>query len=183
VSFPLQPGRLIALFALLAVIAAGWAAPAASEPEDELKATAILSFLRYSEWPASADSAITVGVFGRSGFDQVLSRIVSGKSVNNRAIRVVEIKSGADFRCCQLIYFATDKAADIKQGLSHAHALTIGEADRFLAYGGAIHLFIDEGHLGFEASLEAIERSGASVGSNLLRRGQILDKGKGTVPK
>jgi hypothetical protein len=180
-TIPLPYRRLAAL---LALAGAFWLKRATgSEPEDELKATAVLSFLRYSEWPASTGGAVTVGVLGRPGFKQVLSRTIEGKSVNNRPIRVIEIKGAAGVRCCQLIYFATDKAEEIKQGLSNAHALTIGEADRFLDYGGAIHLFIDDGHLSFEASLDAIERSGTSVGSNLLRRGQIVERGKGRGPK
>jgi prepilin-type processing-associated H-X9-DG protein len=159
----------LALFGLLG---------AASEPEDELKAATVLSFLRYSDWPnmAAADSPLTVGVLGRPALMETLHRILDGKSVKGRPIRIVEIKAALDPRCCQVAYLAAAKTSEIKSvlsGMRAARILTIGESDHFLDYGGAVNLFFADGHIGFEASLEAIDRAGVNVSSTLLRYGQI----------
>lgn len=151
---------------------------AALEPEDELKSAVVLTFLQYSQWPEQgfADGPVTLGVLGRPAFVQVLRRIAEGKSVNGHPIRIAELKTLADPRCCQVIYVATDKTADIRQALQSTrttHALTIGEADRFLDYGGAVNLFLVGGHMSFEVSLDALERSGIVISSKLLRCGQI----------
>jgi hypothetical protein len=147
-------------------------------PEDELKSAVILTFLRYSEWPgrAAPDQPLTVGVLGRPGMAPVLRRTLEGKPVNNRTIRVIELKSLSDPQCCQVIYLATDKASEIQQALTSVRSsptLTIGETDRFLDFGGAVNLMVVEGHMAFEVNFSALEHSGVSISSKLLRYGQV----------
>ena len=152
----------------------------AATPEEMIKSAAVLSFLRYSEWPRPVDT-LTVGVTGRSSFFQVLHGDLDGKTVNGRTVRVIELKPNADPHCCQLIYVGNVKTAEMKQLLLNArsdHALTIGENEHFLDYGGAVNLFIVDGRIGFEASLDALDGCGISIGSNLLRLGQIRNRGK-----
>ena len=150
----------------------------ASEPQDELKAAIVLSFLRYSEWPAGhpGDSPIIVGVLGRPSFFQVLRGALDGKTVNNHPIRTIELTAVTDPRCCQVIYFATEKGPEIKAVLLNAptaHALTIGEADKFLEAGGAVRLTMLDGHMSFEVNLEMVDRSAVVISSKLLRYGEI----------
>ncbi|HLK62092.1 MAG TPA: YfiR family protein [Bryobacteraceae bacterium] len=149
-----------------------------AEAEDELKSVIIKNFVRYSTWPepASSSAPITIGILGRTSFTQTLHTVLDGKPVNGRPIQVVELKSVAELHRCHLIYFATDKNADTKQALQSirsAHTLTIGEDDRFLDYGGAVKLQLIDGHMGFEVSLEALDRAGIEISSKLLRLGQI----------
>jgi hypothetical protein len=168
--------RVLASFALLGLLA-GYCA-ATSDPEDELKSAIVLSFLRYSEWPhgASYDAPLTVGVVGRSSFAQVLRRALDGKVVNNRSIRVLELKSAAEPRGYEVLYVASDRTAEIKQALAEArstHALTVGESDQFLDEGGAVNLLLVDGHMSFEVSLQALAGAGVEISSKLLRYGQI----------
>lgn len=149
-----------------------------TDAEDALKSAAVWGFLRYSDWPATGAKSITVGVLGRSSFVQVLRQTLDGKTVQNLPVRVVEFKS--DPHCCQLIYFATGHAEEIRQVLQSAppHVLTVGEDDRFLDYGGAVNLFIDDGHIAFETSLDALSHSGVTISASLLRLGQIRERGR-----
>ena len=158
--------------------------PAVGDPEDELRAAIVLSFLRYGEWSQTpaAGAPITIGVLGRTSFAGVLHRTLEGKSVNDHAVRVVDLKNAHDAPSCQVVYFATDKSADIKpalQGTAPLHALAIGEAKDFLDWGGAVNLLVIDGHMSFEVSLEALERSGVSISSKLLRFGQVRYHKKG----
>ena len=157
--------------------------PASSTPEDELKSAAVLSFLRYSDWPVTPGGIITVGVFGRAAFTQALAHTLEGKLVNNRPVHLFPIDLTTDLHGFQLVYIAAgSKAAEVRQILTStaaAHVLTIGDADRFLDYGGAINLFLIDGHIGFEVSLEALGRSGITISSNMLRLGQIRDSHHG----
>jgi hypothetical protein len=163
----------------LVFVAAGYGfASAASDAEDTLKAVAVWGFLRYSEWPHSSDGTITVGVLGRPTFLPVLHRTLDGKAVHNRPVRVIDY--AGDAHCCQLLYFATNRVAEIRQVLQNTppSVLTIGEDDRFLDSGGVVSLFIDDGHIAFETSLKALNRSGISVSASLLRLGQLRDMEK-----
>jgi hypothetical protein len=173
---------VLAWMALSAALPSGslWA----SEPDGELKAAVVLSFLRYGEWqqPSAANSPLTVGVLGRASVVEVLRRTLEGKSANNRAIRVVELKTGAEAQSCQAVYFATDNVSEIRavlQGPPPLRALTIGETKDFLDAGGAVQLMVIDGHMGFEANLEALDRASVSISSKLLRFGQVRNRTKG----
>jgi hypothetical protein len=75
-----------------------------------------------------------------------------------------------------LIYVATAKTSEIQQviqSVRSVHTLTIGEDDKFLDYGGAVNLLLIDGHMGFEVSLDSLNRSGVEISSKLLRLGEI----------
>jgi len=169
------------LLAWLAILALAPAASLAEDPEDELKAAVVLSFLRYGEWGAALppNAALTVGVLGRAEFAGVLQHSLEGKSANGHPVQVVELKSAAQQHACQVIYFAGDNNPEIKAALESpalGRVLTIGETRDFLDWGGAINLFVFHGHMAFEVSLDALERSGVSISSRLLRFGQIRNR-------
>ena len=156
----------------------------ATDSEDELKSAAVWLFVQYSQLPPAADGAIEVAIVGRPSFAAALRRTLQGKTAGGRPVRVVE--SGPDFASCQILYLATDKTEEVRRALQNAQSqkvLTIGESDRFLVQGGAVNLFFVDGHIGFEASLEALERAGVTISSNLLKFGQIHNRPKGAAGK
>ena len=78
----------VGLISLMAGMAGG-----ATEPEDELKSATVLSFVRHSEWLQDSQSGpITIGVTGRPSMISTLRRTLDGKTANNRAIRIVDVK-------------------------------------------------------------------------------------------
>jgi hypothetical protein len=159
------------MVSLLARFAAG-----ASEPDDELKAATVLGFIRHSEFPGSAVGTITVGIVGRPAMARTLRRALTGKTGNNRAILVLEAATEAELQRCQVVYVATDKNSELRQtltGLRGSQTLTIGEANRFLEYGGAVSLLFVDGHMSFEVNLDALSRAGVNISSTLLRYGQV----------
>lgn len=176
---------LQSLLAILALAAAHAAAVLPSvDSEDELKAATVWLFVQYSHLTPASDGSITVGVVGRPSFEQTLRHTLEGKFTAGHPVRVVEARN--DFRTCQMVYLATDKAEDVHRVLTATQSLrilVIGESNRFLERGGAVNLFIADGHISFEASLDALERSGVSISSNLLKFGQIRDRGKGQIKR
>jgi len=175
------------LLALLVQPAAMMAATDAVDPEDELKAATVLAFLQNAKWPDSdpAGANVTLGVLGRPAFFQVLRRSLEGKPVGGRPVRVVELTQSIDPKCCQALYIATDRKADIHRALASAaagHMLTIGEANRFLDDGGAISIFLVDGHMAFEVSMAALEQCRVAISSKLLRFGRVRDLPKQRGP-
>ncbi len=173
------------LFAALAFcLMPGRPALLAADSEDELKSAAVWLFVQYAHLEPAADGSITVGIVGRASLRQALVRTLRDKSAGGHPIRVIEAKS--NFRGCQILYLATDRTEEIRRALEEAPAmgvLTIGESDRFLDEGGAVNLFIVDGHISFETSLHALERCGVTISANLLKFGQIRNPGKGPVAK
>lgn len=176
-----QFGRWNAVIALFAV--SGFALRG-SGAEDELKCATLLAFVQNAHWaePVAANAPLTVGVVGRAAFAKGLTASAEGKAVNGHPVRVIGISGTPDPRCCQVLYFATDKPAEIKpvlQSFNSSHALTVGESDDFLEQGGAVNLFLTDGHMSFEVSLGALSRAGVEISAKLLRFGQIRDLTKG----
>ena len=177
----LWPGAILIISALTLCSIELPGAAVDADASDELKSVIVKNFLRYTTWPeaGSANSPLTVGVVGRSSFAQVLHGLLDGKPVNGRNVQVVELKPGTTGNCCDLVYIASDRNSDIRQALQTlraSHILTIGEADNFLDYGGAVNLLQVDGHMGFEVNLDALTRSGVEISSRLLRLGQIKRK-------
>ncbi len=169
------------LGAVLAACALFLAPLTADDPEEELRSAVVLSFLRYTTWksPLPAGGALAVGVLGRASLHKALQRRLEGKSVDNRVIHVVEVKSAAEPCHCQAIYIAINKRADVQQALKTARAvraLTIGESEKFLEYGGAVNLLVIDDQMSFEVSMEALEEGGIDISSRLLRLGQVRRK-------
>ena len=160
----------------LVVLLAGFAAGAA-DPEDELKAATVLTFVRHTVWLQGAPRGpITIGVMGRPSMIRTLQRSLDGKTANNRAIRIVDARAAAELTSCQVLYVATDDNNAVRQTLAvvrTSHPLTIGETGRFLEDGGAVNLLLVNGHMSFEVSVEALDRAGVSISSTLLRYGQV----------
>ena len=178
----LVPTRLVAGVVWLAMLPL--LSRAAGEPEDQLKAAVVLSFLRYGDWPQPlpANAPIRVCVWGRASFAETLRGGLEGKSVHDHPIRIVELKSPADGANCQVAYFASDRGEEIQAALSGSHfphVLAIGENKDFLRWGGAVNLLVVDGHMSFEVDMETLERSGVSVSSRLLRFGQVRNHKNG----
>jgi hypothetical protein len=101
---------------------------------------------------------------------------VSGKAINNSTVSVVRLDGGPNPHCCAVVYFAPDGNSAISGELVGAYAsnaLTISDAKAFLDLGGAVRLVLADGRMSFEFSLEALQRSGVTVSSKLLRFGQM----------
>ena len=150
----------------------------AADSEEELKAATVWLFVQYSQIPSTAEGAVTVGVIGRHSFAQALQRTLRGKTVRGYPVKVIEPQD--DLRGCQILYFATDKGAEIRHALQEVqpqHFLSIGETSHFLEYGGAVNLFIVDGHIGFETNIDVLTRKAITISSNLLKFGQIRKLG------
>lgn len=178
--FPIKIACLLA--ALASPLLAGPPPPQVADSEDELKAATVWLFVQYAHLTPAAGRAITVGILGRPSFGQVLRRTLENKTAGGHPVRVVEAKPG----CCQVVYLATDRSDELQRALQDTPShgpLTIGESDRFLDYGGAVNLFIADGRIRFETSLDALDRCGVSISANLLKFGQIRKRAKGPASK
>jgi len=177
--------RMIAHSAFLAALLLAASTSAADDPEDELKAAVVLSFVRYTDWPANVGGTISIGIRGRPEFGQLLSRTLDGRTAGARHIKVFPLRTPADANGCQILYLASARTADVEDFLKApqaAHALIIGEANHFLDDGGAIELMLVDGHMSFEVALPVVERLGLNISSKLLRFGQIRNASGGRMP-
>ena len=168
---------------LLLAVAAG---PLASAPpEEELKAALVLSLARFADWPhLKADAPIRIGVAGRADFVPVLARMIAGRlGAGGRRLEAKAVKTPADAEGCQILYFSALSPKDIKttiEAIRNEGVITVGDHERFLESGGAIHLFEEDGRIAFEVRLDALD-PGVTISAKLLKLGHIVGP-RGSLP-
>lgn len=170
-----RPFRLIRLAVAFSVLpmegAQGGIAPL--QQEVDLRAALVIGFARFTEWPVSREGPLVIGVVGSPGMAAALERVSVGKMVNGRSIVVRQSKQFEAAAGCHILYFGRLSAPRFPEAMTKTHApvLTIGEEARFLAAGGAVYLFEEDGRMSFEVNLAALQLANVSISSKLLRLG------------
>jgi hypothetical protein len=149
---------------------------AATSREYRIKAACIFNFVKFIEWPASADrDTITVCVLGQEAYDAAHSTL-NGKSVVGRTLVVRPFTGVRDLRGCQILFISGDERGQwrqIQEALENSSVLTVGEAPGFASSGGIVNFFTQSNKLRFEINPDAAERAGLRISSQLLRLSRV----------
>lgn len=160
------------LLALWLVAQSAWA----QVTEAELKASFILSFARYTTWPAETLAANTGELAlcflgARDELYEALSE-KQGKPIQQMTLRFRAVTRGDTLRSCHILVFSdseAERAEPVLTRLSGQPVLTINGAGRFLDVGGIIGIFPENNKLRFDINLAAARQSGLTISSNLLK--------------
>jgi hypothetical protein len=143
--------------------------------ERDVKAAFLYKFLGYIEWPPAsfsrADSPFVIGVIDADDIAEELSRVIAGRSVNNRAVTVRRLTSAEQITGIHLLFIGRTESAREPQLLRIAQKqpiLTVTETDGALAIGSVINFRLIDGRVRFEVSLAAAERNELKLSSRLL---------------
>ena len=140
------------------------------------KAALLLNFVRFSEWPASvtpAGALLTLCVVGDEALESALSQIVKGQIVSGHTLDVRRVTAADEARGCALLY-VDDASRGLAQRLQDLPVLTVSDAPRFSATDGIVELTLENGHMGFSVNVDAANRSGVKLSSQLLRLARIV---------
>lgn len=167
-----RPIRLLWLLATL-FLADGVGGQVGGPQEDGLRAALVLGFAHFTEWPATKDGPIVIGVAGRPAMAAALEQAAAGKSVNGRAVLIKMLRPPFQLTGCHIVYFGRLPAPRLAEALTSTGeaVLTIGEEDRFLAAGGAVYFFVEDGRMSFEVRMDALQSAKVVISSKLLRLG------------
>jgi hypothetical protein len=177
------------LLGLALVLAAAPATLALAEPqgvgEYKVKAAFLYNFTKFVEWPDRAfpDAAapFVVAVLGDDPFGDALD-VLKGKTAQGRPIVVRRAASLDALGHFHLLFIASSEKSRLWSVLPAAeamHALTVGDAPRFLSQGGIIQLVRDGDRIGFEVNLDASGRAGLKISSKLLGLAKAVSGGNG----
>jgi len=167
-------------FCALALAATLAAAPTrASDTQGSLeypvKASLLLNFAKFAEWPAGSAQAVSptvaICVLGRDPFRGVLDATVAGRTVGGRPIEVKRYLRVEGIEACHVLFVASSEAATLAQVLARigdSPVLTVGEAGDFAERGGAIRLSVEDNRTRFSVNLGPTEASGLKLSSKLL---------------
>jgi hypothetical protein len=139
--------------------------------EYQVKAAFLYNFARYVEWPEDAAPAFRICVLGDDPFGATLPDAVRDKRVRERPVEVAHPDPG-DLAGCHLLFVAASEAPLLPRllaGVGGAHVLTVGESEGFTRAGGMIRMRIEENKVRFDVNLEAAQRVGLRISSQLLK--------------
>lgn len=164
---------------LFATLCATLSIPAAGQGERSLergvKAAFLYKFAGYVEWPAgalpAADAPIVIAVAQEAALADELERIVPGRRIDNHPIVVRRLREGDSLAGIQILFIGAGdrgRTASLVRAAQPHPLLVVTEIDNGLALGSGINFVLHEGRVRFEASPEAVERSGLKLSSRLL---------------
>jgi hypothetical protein len=178
--------RALTLMALIAG-ATGWAegvSPADGESatlEHRVKAAFLYKITGYVEWPNTSfpqtSTPVTIGIVGAEPLAVELSRILTGRTPQNRPITVKRLKANEPLNGLHILFVGREQSGQLGQLVPRAQQrsiLVVTESDGALAHGSAINFVIVEGRVRFEVSLASARKSGLNLSSRLLAVAQQI---------
>jgi hypothetical protein len=163
---------------------AGDAMAVSPAPERSVKAAFLYKFLGYTEFPPSAfgDAAapFVIGVADADDLAAELGRVVSGRSVNNRALVVKTLREGEPVAGVHLLFVGGSDGARVARLLKAAvpaPMLVVSEAADGLQQGSVINFKLVEERVRFDVSLEAADKNNVKLSSRLLTVANHVTRG------
>jgi hypothetical protein len=162
--------RAVALVCAALVVAPA----AAAAPEYQLKAAFLYNFARFVEWPqgtVAATDPFRICIVGDDPFGDLLDQAVRGKTVHDRPVEVVHPDDLFAIRC-HIAFFARSGAPALPRlltALGGRGILTVGETEDFTRAGGVIAMRVEESKVRFDVNVDAAQRAGLRVSSQLLK--------------
>jgi YfiR/HmsC-like len=147
------------------------AAHADDLPEYQLKAEYIYRFAQYTGWPAEIGSTLNFCVHGPDPFGAALDAL-QGKTVEHRGIAVMRNVSTQALESCQIVFIASAATDDIPLVLEHIKGrpvLIVADTAGAARRGVTLNLAVVNGHITFEANMQAARAARINLSSRLLR--------------
>lgn len=167
---PVFARLLLALLAVGVIGQPGRAAP--SSAELAVKATFLVKFASYIEWPPSKLSRggdIIICVLGRDPFGDMLDRAAVGQNSNGHPITARRIASASQAGACHFVYLG-GPAGEVPAALAAIAARPIVAVTdaRVSGRSGMIHFQLAGGRVRFDIDAIAASRAGVGISSKLL---------------
>jgi hypothetical protein len=156
-----------------------------SAPQYQIKAAYLYNFAKFVEWPPAAlgegGAPVVIGVLGKNPFGSMLIEAVRDKTVHGRPLEVRQIGRTQDIKRCHILFISSSekrRTAEILADLGNLTVLTVGETEGLAQLGVMVNFLIEENKVRFEINLDAVERSGVKISSQLLKLAKIVKDGR-----
>lgn len=147
--------------------------------ESEVKAAFVFNFIKFVEWPRGTfppgEKPLTLCVLGQDPLGEALGSL-EGKTAQSRKIEVRRVSTPGDAEGCQVLYVCRSEAEQMTVILRRMKpgVLTIGDMRYFASSGGIINLILLDNRISFEISVDAAEKAGLKISSQLLKLAQVV---------
>ena len=176
---PRRQGLALALATMLVLgLALAPAPPASAQAaltEPQAKASALLNFARYVEWPERAFAGRDAPfVFCLAGRDSLASaqNLLESRPLQGRHTTVRRVFGSEELRGCHVLFVGEAeerRMAPLLRAVAGEPVLTVGDMAGFAEAGGAIVVVLDEGRIRFDIQRSALDQAQLRASANLLR--------------
>ena len=161
------------LAALLLALPALTAAQA--DREVQVKAAFLYKFGDFVEWPAAAfagpDGVFVIGVVGADGVAEELEKVVTGRTVQERAVVVRRLRRGEPLGRLHVLFVGQSEAARLPELAAAAQGqpvLVVSDSENATTRGSMINFVSVEGRVRFDVALPSAERGNLKISARLL---------------
>ena len=145
--------------------------------EYEVKAAYLFNFGKFLRQPDAPDAAarrssFDICVLGRNDFGGVLEKLTANEQMNGLPERTLNVPNAAAARTCAILFISSSEADHIDQDmtdLAGAPVLTVSDMPHFLDHAGMIEFEMQANHVRFSVGLDAVNRVGLGLSSELLK--------------
>ena len=157
-----------------------WGEP--QEPSlSQVQAAVLFNFTKFVTWPDDAfqhtGTTLIIGVLGDDHFGPVLEDTVRDKTVMGKTLAVKRFQSVQAAANSHILFLSSSEESHLPQimkALQQTSVLTVSDMDQFAERGGMVALTLDDQKVHFKVNLDAVERAGLKVGSELLKLAKIV---------
>ena len=149
--------------------------------EYEVKAGFLYHVGWFVEWPATTvqDSASTfiIGVLGTHPFGGVLDDVMRGKTIRERPVVIKYYQRVEEAVSSHVLFISASeepRLPAILAVLERTPVLTVSDLERFTEGGGMIALRLVDRKVHFDINMDATERAGLKLSSQLLRLAKVV---------
>jgi hypothetical protein len=149
--------------------------------EYEVKAGFLYHVGWFVEWPATTvqDSAPTfiIGVLGAHPFGGVLDDVMRGKTIRERPVVIKYYQRVEEAVSSHVLFISASeepRLPAILAVLERTPVLTVSDLERFTEGGGMIALRLVDRKVHFDINMDATERAGLKLSSQLLRLAKVV---------
>jgi len=162
-------GGMVAASGAMRAQGAGAEKPA----RDDVRAAYLYNFGQFVRWPEGAGrGSLLVCVAGQDPFGQTMGKLAAGKQINGRALEVRNLDRPEGAADCSILFVGKPESGHVDAYLAATAGkavLTVGEGPDFLTHGGMIEFVEVEDRVRFSVNLDAANRCGVGLSSELLK--------------
>ena len=169
----------------------GWnlGLPLSGSVEYPVKASLLLNFAKFAEWPAGSAQAaartVAICVLGDDPFGRVLDDTVAGRTAGGRPLEVRRYRRLEGIESCHVLFLAAAEQERLPQALARigaAPVLTVGDTKGFADEGVIINFVLEGSKVRFEVNTDSAERAGLKISSKLLQLAKRIVANPGARP-
>ena len=174
---------LCLLLALWVAVSGGLVARAESPAPTmhQVQAAFLFNFAKFVTWPDDAfqrsENSLIIGVLGEDPFGAVLEETVRDKTVMGKKLAVKRFARIQDAVNSHILFLSSSEESQLLpllKVLEKATVLTVSDMEQFAERGGMVAFTVEDQKVRFNVNVEAVERAGLKMGSQLLKLARIV---------